>query len=46
MRLLHLAYLSMNLRWNSERIVSLMKCFSYTERNTFKKLNSQASYIV
>lgn len=24
----HLMYLSMNLRWNSDRIVSLMKCFS------------------
>ena len=33
---LHLTYLSMNLRWNSERIVSLMKCFSWAETKQWK----------
>ena len=43
---LHLTYLSMNLRWNSERIVSLMKCFSWAEVKQWKIQWTFPSYIV
>ena len=43
---LHLTYLSMNLRWNSERIVSLMKCFSWAEIKQWKIQWTFPSHIV
>ena len=43
---LHLTYLSMNLRWNSERIVSLMKCFSWADIKQWKIQWTFLSHIV
>ena len=44
--LLHLTYLSMNLRWNSERTVSLMKCFSWAKRTMKDSMNISISHCV
>ena len=43
---LHLTYLSMNLRWNSEWIVLLMKCFSWAEIKQWKIQWTFPSHIV